>query len=70
MKTTTVQAPTNSNREYTLLAAWEQFQFGYDIFTAGQDVTVCKSTQQRRGWWAAYAAKDDTKVNRGNYQHE
>lgn len=57
-------APTQNtvNREYTLLAAWEQFRLGFDYFTSGQDVTVCANMQQRRGYFAALAAQADTET--------
>jgi hypothetical protein len=58
------------SREYSLLVAWEQWKFGYDIFMAGEDVSVCRSVQQRRGWWSALESQADAEtysyLSRGN----
>lgn len=63
METMGVQAPvTDSNREYTLLAAFEQFRLGWDYCKAGQIVNVCQNMQQRRGYFAALAAGVDKKA--------
>lgn len=47
----------NDNREYTLLAAFEQFQLGWDYYMAHEPIKVCKNVQQRRGWFAANSAE-------------
>lgn len=40
----------------------EQFRLGWDIFTARESLSACKTHEQYRGWWAALnaAANADT----------
>lgn len=58
MEATITQAPT-VNREYTLLAAYREFQVGYELHEKKQDVIYCTSLQQRRGYFAAKAANNE-----------
>lgn len=56
MNTVIIQ-PTAANKDYTLLAAWENYQLGWQMHSAGRDVTECRNIQQRRGWQSAFEAK-------------
>lgn len=40
-------------QDKSLLARWDQFRFGWDIFTAREPLTRCSTDEQRRGWLAA-----------------
>lgn len=70
MNNTLPVSPNTVNREYSLLAAFEQFRLGWDYFTAKHDVAVCTNVQQRRGYFAALSAQADTEtyayLTRGN----
>lgn len=43
-------------QDKSLLARWDQFRFGWDIFTAREPLTRCSTDEQRRGWLAALNA--------------
>lgn len=53
MNSTTISTTT----PYSLLAAFEQFQHGWDVYKAKQPVTACQNMQQQRGWFAANSAE-------------
>ena len=42
--------------------AWqfEQYQLGWDFYTAREPLSACKTHEQYKGWWAALNANANT----------
>jgi hypothetical protein len=59
MNTATIaRTHTNvKNEENNLLWRWEQFQYGYNLFQAGEQISRCQNAEQRRGFMAALNAQ-------------
>lgn len=44
----------------SIVARWESYKYGWDIFTAGEPLERCQNAQQRNGWWNALNAAADS----------
>lgn len=39
--------------QVNIAAKYEHFQYGYNLFVAGQPIKICTNVEQQRGWRSA-----------------